>query len=63
MNIEQARVLRDALTNEIAKAEIVGDTELDLLQHLQALDNEARTELQAAIDAAQANAAGAKAGG
>lgn len=52
MRIEQAIVLKDALDAAIEKAEASGSSEVDLQGNLQALDDAARAELQAAIEAA-----------
>lgn len=50
MRIEQAIALKDALDAAIAQAEAKGSTEVDLQGNLQALDDAARADLQAAID-------------
>lgn len=52
MHIDQARALRDALTQAIADAVNNGSSEVSLTGALQAADDAARAELQAAIDAA-----------
>lgn len=52
MNIEQAKTLASALTIAIAQAEANGSSQVALQYHLQQLDDQARAELQAAIDAA-----------
>lgn len=52
MQIEQARALRESLDNAIKAAESSGASEVDLLGNLRAVDDAARAELQAAIDAA-----------
>lgn len=52
MHIEQARALKAALDTAIEQAEQAGSTEVNLQGNLQALDDAARADLQAAIDAA-----------
>ncbi len=52
MRIEQAIALKDALDAAIEQAEAKGSTEVNLQGNLQALDDAARAELQAEIDAA-----------
>lgn len=53
MQIDQARILAQALAVAIRHAETTGATEVALSSHLHALDDQARAELQAAIDAAK----------
>ena len=53
MNIEVARALVDLLTQGIAAANKAGSTDVQITEHLQHLDDQARAELQAAIDAAK----------
>lgn len=50
MTLEQAGALASALNAAIAQAAKTG-TEVDLAAQLRALDDDARAELQAAIDA------------
>lgn len=50
MHIEQARVLLTALDTAIKQAESAGGTEVNLQANLQALDDDARAQLQSAID-------------
>lgn len=50
MNIDQARVLRDALDVAIAEAELAGKADVNLTGTLDASLTQAITELQAAID-------------
>ena len=49
MHIDQARALRDQLNTAIADAEAAGATEVSLTAALQAADDAARDDLQAAI--------------
>ena len=53
MHIEQAVALRDALDAAIELAEDQGSTEVNLLGNLRAMDDAARAELEAAIQAAK----------
>ncbi len=50
MQIDQAIALRDALTQAIGDAQAAGATQVSLTAALQAADDAARAELQAAID-------------
>lgn len=50
MNITQARLIGNALLAAAATAEHEGRTEIGALDELRALDDAARSELQAAID-------------
>lgn len=59
MQIDQAIALRDALTQSIDDAQAAGATQVSLTAALQAADDAARAELQAAID----DAAGKTPGG
>lgn len=52
MHIDQARALRDALIEAVDKADALGSTEVALTAVLQAADDAARAELQAAIEEA-----------
>jgi len=52
MDIQTARALRDQLSKSIDQAEASGASEISLTATLQAADDAARAELQAAIDAA-----------
>jgi len=52
MDINAARALRDNLNNAIEAAEAAGDSQISLTDALQAADDAARAELQAAIDEA-----------
>jgi hypothetical protein len=54
MNIDEARVLRDALTFGIEQAEAAGSTDVDVAGTLDASLSTAIAELQAAIDAKSA---------
>lgn len=54
MHIDQARALRDSLAQAITQAEAAGSSEVSLTAALQAADDTARADLQAAIDAAAA---------
>ena len=53
MKVEVARALVAALCNAIDKAELVGKDECDLTSEIQALDDRARAELEAAIKRAE----------
>ena len=50
MDLDAAKLLRDALATAIAHAEAAGDATVDLTHNLQQLDDAARAELQAVID-------------
>lgn len=52
MTIAQARALAAALTAAADAAQARGDTTVTLVDELRAVDDAARAELQAAIDAA-----------
>lgn len=54
MKLADAKILCSTLLHAIREAEDTGADEVVLLPHLQELDDQARAELQAAIDAAQA---------
>jgi hypothetical protein len=54
VTLDQAKTLKAALEAGIAAAETSGSTDVDLTGSLQALDDAARDELQAAIDAHRA---------
>lgn len=58
MQIDQARVLRDALNTAIAAAEQAGATDVDLTGTLDAELSTAIGDLQAAVDAAVDQRAG-----
>ena len=51
MDLDAAKLLREALDAAIAQAEAAGERTVDLTSDLQRLDDEARADLQAAIDA------------
>lgn len=51
MNIQEAEALASALYKAIDQARAEGRTEVQVLPHLKAMDDVARAELQAAIDA------------
>lgn len=53
MKVETARILVAALLEAIDKAEAVGRNECSLTEQLQALDDAARAELEAAIKRAE----------
>lgn len=53
MKLEHAKVLLAALSAAVADAEQAGSDEVQLQSALQAADDQARAELQAAIDAAR----------
>lgn len=53
MNIEQARELAATLNDAADAAEAAGTDEVDLVSNLQAVDDAARAELEAAIAAAE----------
>lgn len=50
MKLELARTLAGVLTKAIATAEASGSEDVDLTDVLRAADDQARSELQAAID-------------
>lgn len=52
ITVTQARLLAQLLTLAADKAEIAGTDSVELQSKLQTLDDQARDELQAAIDAA-----------
>lgn len=58
MKIEQARQLAQYLTAAADAAETAGETEISMINALQAADDVSRADLQAAIDAAQAKQPG-----
>lgn len=53
MQIDQARALQQALALAIKQAEEKGSDQVQLVSNLQQLDDEARAELQAAIEVAR----------
>lgn len=53
MTTQQAREMAAALIRAAEQAEANGQAEINLISSLQAADDIARTELQAAIDAAK----------
>jgi hypothetical protein len=53
MTVVNARALAGALSAAADQAEAAGSADFDLIESMRALDNAARAELQAAIDAAK----------
>lgn len=54
MKVATARSVAKAINDAADAAEVAGQTDIDLDNHLAAMDEAARAELQAAIDASDA---------
>jgi len=54
LKVEQARAFAQSLLAAAQKAEDAGESEFELIETLQSVDDDARAELQAAIDAQRA---------